>query len=69
MEILNESGISVQFADNLCENVSSIGLIKSHQPVIFVEQLRKTKYSDALKEIEFCNLQDAEIWGYMTILI
>lgn len=67
VEKLAAMGVKARLIENL-NNSEDVVAIKKDMPVVFVESLRKTKYSSAIKDVEYCNLQGADIWGYITVL-
>lgn len=68
VEKLSACGINTRLIEDLNNSEENVIAIKKDKPIVFVESLRKTKYSSAIKDIEYCNLQGADIWGYITVL-
>ena len=67
LECLKEHDVQVEYATDLLYSSEAFERLSEFDHIIFVEEIRKSQYTDIVKQIEICSEQQVEILGAIVL--
>ena len=64
---LGNQGIEVEYVSDLLASSVALQKLSEYDTVILVEHIRKSQYSDIIKQIEICSEQEVELLGAIVL--
>ena len=65
--ILDQCGVRVEYVKDLFASPEALNKLSEFDNIVFVERIRKSRYTEIVKEIEICAEQDINILGAVVI--
>ena len=64
---LEEDGLHLEYVQDLFDSPQSLGKLAEFNDVVFVEFIRKSQYSDIIKQIKICSEQQVTVLGAVVV--
>ena len=67
LEPLKDQGIEIDYVSDLLYSPAALNKLSEYDKIVFVEEIRKSQYSEIIKAIELCLEQQVEILGAIVV--